>query len=278
MAFIISICNHKGGVGKTTTVVNLAHALAAYHEQRVLVVDADPQGNASMSLGRLPPHEAETTIADVFLEKEINFSRAAQPSKYKGVDLIPANIQAATLGMKLGPNDSRRASCFRYKLQDARERWDIIVIDCPPSLDGVFLVNALNISDFYIVPIETESKYALAGVDNLLATVEVITELENPGIRLLGSLVTRMDARRNADQRVAEAVVTMFGVENTFRTRIHTNAAISRANTAGKSVFEHEPKSRGAKAYKSLATEVMARCQGLPYVETTEDEPEAEAV
>lgn len=263
LSVIISIVNHKGGVGKTTTTINTAYALTKL-KKKVLVVDADPQGNSSLTLGQLSPFEQPTTIEDLFMEKNMVFSTCAQPSKYENLDLVPSNIDASAMAARLSLSDPRRFMGLVNKLDDvAKKKYDFILIDCPPSLDSIFIVNALIMSNFYIIPVEAESSYALSGVDSLLKAVEVLTENTNPKLILLGALLTMFDSRTIAARVVAETTTSYFGQKNIFKTRIHRNTAVSRANITNRCVCDLEPKSSGCQNYRGFAKELNEKVKKL---------------
>lgn len=263
---IISIINHKGGVGKTTTVTNLAMTLSKKGKNNVLVVDCDPQGNASQTLGKVPQYEQPRTIEDLFTEKGMTFTNCAVESKYPGVDLIPNNLDASTMAVNLDMNDPIRFMGLRAKLDadpKARELYKFILIDCPPQIDSMFLVNALIVSQYFIIPIESESSYALSGVDALLRAVDKISGSINPNLRLLGALITMFDSRTKAGRLISDSVVAYFGLENVFRTKVHRNTAISRANIANRCICDYDPRALGCKNYRDLAKEVEQRIKKL---------------
>ena len=262
MGHVIAFTNHKGGVGKTTTAINIAYTLTR-QKKKVLLVDADPQGNASTTIGQVPAFEQPHTIAELLTDKGMQFSSCAVPSKYKNLDLIPSNINAASLNTMLSPSDPMRFIGFRHKFDDAaKDRYDYILIDCPPTIDGPFLVNALVVSDFYVIPIEAESVYALAGVDALLKAIETITESTNPNLAMLGALITMYDARTQAGRYMSEAITDYFQ-SKVFSTRISRNTAINKANMLGCCVCDMDSSTKGCKDYRALAHEIVKRIQEL---------------
>lgn len=261
MAHVIAFANHKGGVGKTTTVTNTAHGLVK-SKKKVLVVDCDPQGNASMTLGQISPFEQKVTIENLFTTREMNFDSCSVPSKYDGIDLIASNINASAVAASLGPNDAKRFIGLKNKYDEkTRKKYDYILIDCPPSLDGVFLVNAMAMADFYVVPIESESMYALQGVDSLFKAISVITEATNPGLKMLGALITMLDTRTNAGKIMVESIRGYFSPKRVFNTMIHRNTALNKSNMLFKCVCDYDSKATGCQDYREFAKELIARVE-----------------
>ncbi len=259
MAHIIALTNHKGGVGKTTTVCNLAYCLSR-KKKTVLVMDCDPQGNASLTLGEIPPFEQEVTLADLFTDKNATLLSCATQSKYDNLDLIPNNLDAAALGGSLSLSDPKRFLGLKNKLDEkAQKTYDYILLDCPPSIDSMFLVNALVIADFFIVPIDAESNYALSGVDSLLKAIEGVADSVNPSLQLLGALITLFDSRTTAAKFLIQAIEDYFGKEQVFTTRIHRNTAINKATMLNRTVCDYESRAAGCRHYRSLAREVEKR-------------------
>ena len=262
VAKTVIFINHKGGVAKTTSVVNVAVALSKRLKQPILVIDADPQGNASLVLGTVSPYDQTKTLRDVFLDPTATFTSIAQLSKYDRVDLIPSNIMLSGLTVNLPTNDPRRFIAMLQKMDAAaKEKYAFILIDCPPSIDSIFITNALIACDYYIIPIEAESSFALAGVEDMLSAIKTMTTGTNTNAKLLGVLLTMFDSRTIASKVVADATRSFFGRENVFETLIPRNAAMSRANVMKKSVFELDPKASAAQAYSDLAKEIMARVE-----------------
>lgn len=255
MAKIISLAIQKGGVGKTTTATTTAVALAELGK-KVLVVDLDPQHNASITLGKIDPHEQPRTVGDLFVDKTAIFSTCTAQSKIKNVDLIPSNIELFAVGESL-TNDPRAIMGLKLKLdQAARENYDIILLDCPPTLGGPFLMNALCISDYYLMPIDAESKYALKGVQQFQEVVETIQETVNPSLKFLGVLVTMFDGRTTVSAAMEESIRRFFG-EKVFKTVIHRNTAISKAHLADKTVINFDARTPGAKNYREFTKEFL---------------------
>ena len=260
MATIISIATQKGGVGKTTTAVSLAHALASKPlNKKVLVVDLDPQANASMILGTVHPDKQTTTVADIFMEKNALFSTCAQPAKYKNIDLIPSNINLFACGETMGGSNLASILGLKKRL-DAQTlaAYDYIIIDCPPNLGGAFVINAMVISDYYILPVESASLFALTGVEQFMDAVSALKEYAPDRMNMLGVLLTRYDSRTTASKAVEELTVEQFG-DKVFTTRIHKGTAVEQANLVCQTILEYDAKSLAAKDYKALALEVEQR-------------------
>lgn len=261
MSVTISIANHKGGVGKTTTAVNLGHILAHREKQTVLVIDMDPQGSATTILSGKSSYDHEYTVARLFMDKKANFSSVAIPTQYKNLDLIPCNIESAALSKLLGPNDPRRFNGLHIRFdQTARRKYDYVIIDCPPSIESLFFTNSILTSDYIIIPVESQSDLALAGVKTLLDVVDELATAGQIDVSVLGALITMHDSRYIADRAVAQTIQSFFG-DLVFRSRITRNAAIGRCNTARKCLDAAEPTSTAAKAYQALGKEVLDRVQ-----------------
>lgn len=259
MGHVIAFANHKGGVAKTTTVTNTAFGLMKA-KKRVLVIDCDPQGNASMTLGTVSPFEQPSTVADLFTNKQSNFSSCAVRSKYNGIDLIASNINASAVVSAIGPNDARRFICFKNKYDEvASKRYDYILLDCPPSLEGVLMVNAMGVADYYVIPIESESMYALQGITSLTKAIELITDTSNPNLKMLGAVVTMYDSRTTAGKLMLESIRGSFGNKHVFNTVIHRNTAINKANMLFTCVCEHDQRARGCLDYRNFAKELITR-------------------
>lgn len=262
MATIIAVATQKGGVGKTTSTVNIAHALSYKpHGKKVLVVDLDPQANASMILGQTHPDEQPRSVVSLFEDSTVYFANCIVPSKYKNVDLIASNINLFLCGQKLGASNPAAVLGLKSKLDQATlDNYDYILIDCPPNLGGPFVVNALVVADFFLVPVEAASLFAMNGIDQFLESVEAIKGYSNSTLELLGVLITMFDPRTNAS-RAMEQIITKRFAKTVFETRIHRNTAIDQANMTLASIIDHDTKASGSKNYRALAKEIITRCE-----------------
>ena len=251
MARIIAIANQKGGVGKTTTAVNLAAALAAT-PKRVLLVDLDAQGNATMGSG-VDKRELTASSCDVLLE-EIDAADAIVTTP-EGFDLLPGNtdLTAAEIGLMDEPHREQR---LKRALDPLRARYDFIIIDCPPAL-SLLTLNALTASDAVLVPMQCEY-YALEGLTSLLQTIDALKGKLNPGLEIEGVLRTMFDVRNNLANAVSAELTTHFG-EQVFRTIIPRNVRLAEAPSHGQSIVGYDKASRGAVAYLGLAGEMLRR-------------------
>ncbi len=254
MVRIISLANQKGGVGKTTTAVNLASALAR-SKKKVLLIDLDPQGNASMGCG-LDKHELELSAYDVLMEN-IPMRRVLQRSGGDEFDVLPSNtdLTAAEVGLMNHPMKERRLA---LALKPIQEEYEYILIDSPPSL-SMLTINALVASDGVLVPLQTEY-YALEGLTGLLNTIEQIREYYNPRLRLEGILRTMHDIRNRLSAEVSRQLVQHFG-DQVYRTIIPRNVRVAEAPSHGQSVLLYDRYSRGAVSYMAVAKEMIRRHQ-----------------
>jgi chromosome partitioning protein len=246
---IISIANQKGGVGKTTTSVNLGASLA-YIGKRVLLVDIDPQGNATSGVG-LEKADIEQCIYDVLVD-DIEAIKVIQPTKVENLYAIPATIQLAGAEIELVPTISREVRLKRA-LEEVKDSFDYIIIDCPPSL-GLLTLNALTASDAVLIPVQCEY-YALEGLSQLLNTVRLVQKHLNHDLRIEGVLLTMLDARTNLGLQVIEEVKKYFQ-DKVYKTVIPRNIRLSEAPSHGEPIIIYDPKSRGAEVYLDLAKEV----------------------
>ena len=251
MARIIAIANQKGGVGKTTTAVNLAAALART-PRRVLLVDLDPQGNATMGSG-VDKRELETSITDVLLgEAE---ARAAIVRCEDGYDLLPGNIDLTAAEIRL-MDVAGREQKLKQALEPLRAGYDAILVDCPPSL-SLLTLNALTASDSVLVPMQCEY-YALEGLSALLDTIDALKARLNPALEIEGVLRTMFDVRNNLANAVSAELTTHFG-DLVFRTIIPRNVRLAEAPSHGQSIIGYDKASRGGVAYLGLAGELLRR-------------------
>jgi chromosome partitioning protein len=256
MARIIAIVNQKGGVGKTTTCVNLAAALALLR-QRVLLVDLDPQGNATTGSG-LDKHQLDHTICDVLLAG-MAAATAIVPTPKAGYDLLPANgeLTSAEVGLTQGKARGQR---LQTALDSVQAQYDFILIDCPPSLN-MLTVNALIAAQGVIIPLQCEY-YALEGLSALVNTVEKIRQSANPNLRIDGILRTMFDARNNLANDVSAQIMAHFA-DVVYRSVIPRNVRLAEAPSHGLPIQQYDANSRGAVAYLALASEIVGRCQKL---------------
>lgn len=255
MAHIISIANQKGGVGKTTTVVTTAHALGEQGHS-VLVVDADPQHNTSMILGKVSPFEQPRTIVDIFKNPDTIFSTALVPSKYKNVDLISSHIDMFTLKAQLA-NSPDGLVAFKNKMdRGCRDAYEFILIDCPPDLGGPFVNNALVLSDYYIITLEAGDYYGLKGMQQFTESVKAIRASLNPDLQFLGVLITKADLRTTVAKSMVESIIKFFGKDLVFKTIISRNTTIDKAAMSQKTVIHYDRRMQGAHDYLDFAKEL----------------------
>ncbi|RYP86112.1 ParA family protein [Nocardioides guangzhouensis] len=252
-ARVISMCNQKGGVGKTTTTINLGASLAEYG-RKVLLVDFDPQGSLSVGLG-LNPHEMDLTVYNLLMERDISFEEVVVPSGVPGMDLLPSNIDLSAAEVQLVHEVAREQTLQRV-LGPALEKYDVILIDCQPSL-GLLTVNALTASDGVIVPLECEY-FALRGVALLKTTIDKVQERLNPKLEIDGVLGTMFDGRTLHSREVMERLVHAWG-DKVFHTVIRRTIKFSDSTVAGEPITTYASTSTGADAYRQLAKEVLAR-------------------
>lgn len=252
MSKIISLANQKGGVGKTTTAINLAAALAK-QGQRVLLVDADPQANASSGLG-VEIRELENTIYEC-LVNGIDPRTAIVETNVENLSLIPSHIDLVGAEIEM-LNIENRENLMKGILGKLRADFDFILIDCSPSL-GLITVNALTASDSVIIPVQCEF-FALEGIAKLLNTIKIIKSGLNPSLAIEGFLLTMYDNRLRLSNQVYEEVKRHFG-NLVFNTVIARNVRLSEAPSHGMSVLEYDPQSRGAQNYTNLAKELLKR-------------------
>lgn len=260
MAKIISVATQKGGVGKTTTVVNLAHALSkAPLNRKVLVVDLDPQANASLILGTEYPDNQKITAIDLFMDDAAMFSSCIVKTKYENVDLIAANINLFACGEQIGCNNRASIMTLMNKLDvDTLDAYDYILVDCPPNLGGPFVLNAMVISDHFILPVEGSSMFAMTGVEQFLDAVYTVKEFVPDKMELLGVLLTRYEARTNASKAVEELTTERFGAK-VFSTRIRRSTAVDQAGLLCRTIVDFDAKNQASIDYMNLAQEVEAR-------------------
>ncbi len=250
MGRIIAIANQKGGVGKSTTAINLAACLAE-KEQKVLIVDIDPQGNATSGLG-VSKDDVENTIYQVILGT-ISADDAIQKDVFDNLDVLPSNVNLAGAEIELIDVENREY-ILKNILYDIKDRYDYIVLDCPPSL-SMLTVNAMTAADTVLVPIQCEY-YALEGLTQLIHTINLVKRKLNPELELEGVVFTMYDARTNLSLQVVENVKENLG-QNIYKTIIPRNVRLAEAPSHGLPINIYDSKSAGAESYRLLAEEVM---------------------
>ncbi len=252
MTKVISVFNQKGGVGKTTTVINLASALGmtGLMKKKVLVVDMDPQGNTTSGLG-VNKNTLETDIYTV-LSSEDDIAGAVVATNSKNVDLVPSTPDLTGFEIE-SISRKNRAELLREELVKVKDNYDYVLIDCPPSL-GMLSLNALVASDSVIIPIQAEY-YALEGVSQLVSTLDMIRESLNPSLEVEGVLLSMYDGRTNLAQDVEDEVNKYFK-DKVFKTVIPRNIRLAEAPSFGQSIISYDKKSKGALAYIQLAKEL----------------------
>ncbi|MDY0404126.1 AAA family ATPase [Virgibacillus sp. 179-BFC.A HS] len=250
MGKIISIANQKGGVGKTTSSVNLSASLAHYGK-KVLLVDTDPQGNATSGLG-INKGDVDQCIYNILVE-DARAKDTLVESDTPNLDVIPATIQLAGAEIELVPTISREIR-LKQALDEVRSDYDYIIIDCPPSL-GLLTINALTASDTVIIPVQCEY-YALEGLSQLLNTIRLVQKHLNKQLMIDGVLLTMLDARTNLGIQVIEEVKKYFQ-DKVYQAIIPRNVRLGEAPSYGKPIITYDAKSRGAEVYLELAKEVM---------------------
>lgn len=249
MGKVIAVANQKGGVGKTTSSVNLSAGLA-YYGHKTLLVDIDPQGNATSGLG-VNKADVDQCIYDVLVE-ELEAKDVVIPTNVDNLDVLPATIQLAGAEIELVPTISREHK-LKKALTSALPLYDYIIIDCPPSL-GLLTLNALTASDSVIIPVQCEY-YALEGLSQLLNTVRLVQKHLNKTLQIEGVLLTMLDARTNLGLQVIEEVKKYFQ-DKVYQTIIPRNVRLGEAPSHGQPIITYDPKSRGAEVYLELAKEV----------------------
>ena len=249
---IVAIANQKGGVGKTTTAINLAAALAL-RGKSTLLIDLDPQGNSTLSF--INRKDIDRTIYDAIVDSSCKMSDVIRPATQENLSVAPARIALAKLESRLvGEIDAH----FRLKdrLSSLKKQFPNIVIDCPPTL-GLLTVNALVAATHLLIPIQA-SYFALEGTDDLLETIEKVRGRANPNLRILGVLITMMDKRTSIARDIRKQIRKVFG-QKVFRTVISKNVRLEESPAYRESIFSFAPDSRGAADYYSLCEEVMDR-------------------
>lgn len=252
-ARVIAMCNQKGGVGKTTTTINLGASLAEYG-RKVLLVDFDPQGSLSVGLG-MNPHDIELSVYNLLMERDVTIDEVVVPTNVPGMDLLPSNIDLSAAEVQLVHEVAREQTLQRV-LAPILDQYDVVLIDCQPSL-GLLTVNALTAADGVIVPLECEY-FALRGVALLKTTIDKVKERLNPRLEVDGVLGTMFDGRTLHSREVMERLVQAWG-DKVFHTVIRRTVKFSDSTVAGEPITSYASSSTGADSYRMLAREVLTR-------------------
>ena len=249
----VALSNQKGGVGKTTSAINLAAAMVE-EGRRVLVIDLDPQGNASTGLG-VAPEDRELTSMDLLMGAD-DPAALIRGTSIAGLSVVPSNMDLSSADVELADHRDRTGLLRAALRAPAFEAFDDILLDCPPSL-SILTLNALIAADSVLVPLQAEF-FALEGLSQLLRTVREVRRGANPGLRIEGVLLTMVDARNRLARQVESDARETLG-ELVFETMIPRNVRISEAPSFAQSVLDYDPRSRGSKAYRDLAAEILKR-------------------
>ena len=252
MARKLAVFNMKGGVGKSTTTYNLAAGLVKFYQQRVLLIDIDPQGNSAAALG-IPIWQLKTQLKDV-LQRQITL-KAAIMSTPSGVDVVPSNILLAEEEIPISGLPGREL-LLRKAIASIEDQYDFILIDCPPNV-GVFAVNALMSAEQVIIPVDM-SYLGLLGIQGIERALSLVREHLDHPIEIAGALATRYDKRNNLSREVLSSLQEHFG-DRMFATLIPETVKLREAPSHKQSIFDYDPNGSGAKAYQSLVNDVMAR-------------------
>lgn len=250
MAVTIAIVNQKGGVGKTTTAVNVAAALSELGKF-VLLVDLDPQGNATSGVG-IESENLEQGLYEALMG-QIPVAKVVKNTAHEGLRVVPATADLAGANIELVQAE-RREFKLRETLSEIKHAYDYIIIDCPPSL-GLLTLNGLIAADYVLIPVQAEY-YALEGLGHLLKTIELIQSQLKPDLQILGSVLTMFDARNRLSEEVLQELNKYFA-ENVFHTVIPRTVRLAEAPSFGKTIFHYEKNGKGAKAYTELAREIV---------------------
>ena len=249
MGKIISIANQKGGVGKTTTAINLSTVLAK-KGKKVLMIDADPQGNGTSGVG--VDKDQQFSVYDVLIE-DIEIENTLQKTQVRNLDLCPSNINLAGAEVQLVSMENREYK-LKEKVDKIKDKYDFIIIDCPPSL-GLITLNAFTASDSVLIPVQCEY-YALEGLGQLLNTIELVKKRMNKSLRVEGALLTMYDARTNLSNQVVKEVKNYFG-DRVYKNVIPRNVKLSEAPSYGLPITLYDARSKGAKSYDKFVKEFL---------------------
>ena len=256
MGKAIAIFNQKGGVGKTTTNINLAACLAL-KGKKVLILDIDPQGNTTSGIG-ISKKTLQGSTYDVLIENDANPRDFILSTRVKGMDIIPASVELAGAEVELVAKKSREKR-LKKAIDKIKDSYDYIFIDCPPSL-GLLTINSLTAVDSVLIPIQCEF-YALEGVSQLMSTIDIVKKNTNPDLEIQGVILSMFDGRTNLSVQVVEEVKKYFR-EKVYTTVIPRNVRLAEAPSHGMPVIQYDPKSTGAKAYMEFADEFLAGEEG----------------
>lgn len=255
MGKIIAVANQKGGVGKTTTSINLSAGLA-YAGKKVLLVDFDPQGNATHGVGANKVGFSRNKSVYEILMTSASVDDVALHLQMPPIDVLPSTIDLSGADVKLASYEAGREHLLKTKLDAVKDRYDFIIIDCPPSL-GLLNTNALTASDSVLIPVQCEY-YALEGLTQLLSTIRLVQRLWNPTLSIEGVLLTMFDVRNKLSVEVQQEVRKYFK-EKVYRCYIPRNVRLAEAPSREESIFEYDTRSEGAKAYAALVKEVLTQ-------------------
>ena len=253
MGKAIAIFNQKGGVGKTTTNINLGACLALMGK-KVLILDIDPQGNTTSGIG-IRKNSLEYTVYDLLIEDDFNTEKAILRTNIDGLDIIPASVDLAGAEIELVQLEGREKR-LRASIDKVRDRYDYIFIDCPPSL-GLLTINSLTAVESVLIPIQCEF-YALEGVSQLVSTIDLVRKSLNKNLEIEGVILSMFDGRTNLSVQVVQEVKKYFG-SKVYATVIPRNIRLAEAPSHGMAIMEYDPKSRGAEAYREFAKEFLER-------------------
>ncbi|MBE6040625.1 MAG: ParA family protein [Clostridiales bacterium] len=253
MGKAIAIFNQKGGVGKTTTNINLAACLA-YRGKKVLMVDIDPQGNTTSGIG-IRKRTLKLTVYDALIDTTFDVRKAVLPTNTENLFLLPASVDLAGAEVELAQLEGREGRLKRV-IDSVKDEYDYILVDCPPSL-GILTINSLTAVDSVLIPIQCEF-YALEGVSQLISTIEMVKKRMNPDLYVDGVILSMFDGRTNLSQAVVEDVRNFFGPAM-YDTIIPRNVRLAEAPSYGKPIIDYDPTAQGAKAYQDFTKEFLAR-------------------